>query len=68
MYITLWWNFRGHPENFIFLPFSQNIDGFRQNNSQGLENFFIFSIDQNYRLPLIMVTKYGASHTIHILK
>ena len=25
----------GHPENVSFMQFSQNIDGFRQNNSQG---------------------------------
>ena len=33
--ITLWQNFRGHPENFSYMQFSQNIDGFRQNGSQG---------------------------------
>ena len=27
--------FWGHPEMFLFLQFSQNIDGFRQNDSQG---------------------------------
>ena len=35
MYITLWQNFRGHPENVSFMQFSQNIDGFRQTDSQG---------------------------------
>ena len=25
----------GHPENVSFMQFSQNIDGFRQNDSQG---------------------------------
>ena len=25
----------GHPQNFSFMQFSQNMDGFRQNNSQG---------------------------------
>ena len=34
MNITLWYNFRGHPENFSFMQFSQNI-GSRQNDSQG---------------------------------
>ena len=38
MYITLRYNFRGHPENVSFMQFffSQKIDGFRQNNSQGI--------------------------------
>ena len=35
MYITLWQNFRGHPENISFMQFSQKIDGFKQNDSQG---------------------------------
>ena len=37
MYITLWYNFRGHPipKNVSFMQFSQEIDGFRQNDSQG---------------------------------
>ena len=35
MYITTV-NFRGHPENVSFMQFSQNIDGFRQRDSQGL--------------------------------
>ena len=35
MYITLWYNFQGHPKNVSFIQFSQNIDGFRQNDSQG---------------------------------
>ena len=35
MYITLWWNFRGHPNNVSFMQFSRNIDGFRQNDLQG---------------------------------
>ena len=30
MYITLWQNFGGHPENVSFMQFSQKIDGFRQ--------------------------------------
>ena len=27
--------FSGHPKKFSFMQFSQNIDGFRQNDSQG---------------------------------
>ena len=52
MYISLWENSRGHPDNISFMQFK--IDGFEQNDSQGfensynsyeqypLENFFIF--------------------------
>ena len=35
MYITLWENFQGHPENVSFKQFSQKIDVFRQIDSQG---------------------------------
>ena len=35
MYITLWQNFRGHPENISFMQFSQKINGFRPKDSQG---------------------------------
>ena len=35
MYITLWENFRGYPENVNFMQFSQKINGFRQKDSQG---------------------------------
>ena len=35
MYITLWDNFLGHPENVSCKQFSQKIDGFRQKDSQG---------------------------------
>ena len=35
MYISLRLNFLGHPKNVSFMQFSQNIDGFRQNDSQG---------------------------------
>ena len=31
---------RGHPENVSFMQFSQNIDGFRQNGSQGFQNSY----------------------------
>ena len=60
MYISLWENSRGHPDNISFMQFSTKIDGFEQKNSQGFENsynsyeqyplekFFIFTIYQNY--------------------
>ena len=37
MYITEIWPelYRGHPENFSFMQFSQKIDGFRQKDTQG---------------------------------
>ena len=65
MYISLWENYRGHPNNIIFMQFSTKIDGFEQKDSQGFENsynsyeqypldkFFIFTIYQNYTLALI---------------
>ena len=58
MYISLWENSRGHPDNISVMQFSTKIDGFEQNDSQGfensynsyeqypLENFFIFTIYQ----------------------
>ena len=64
MYISLWENSRGHPDNVSFMQFSTKIDGFEQNDSQGFENsynsyeqyplekFFIFTIYQNYTLAL----------------
>ena len=64
MYISLWENSRGHPDNVSFMQFSTKIDGFEQKDSQGfensynsyeqcpLENFFIFTIYQNYTLAL----------------
>ena len=64
MYISLWENSRGHPDNVSFMQFSMKIDGFEQNDSQGFENsynsygqyplekFFIFTIYQNYTLAL----------------
>ena len=65
MYISLWENSRGHPDNDSFMQFSTKIDGFEQKYSQGFENsynsheqyplekFFIFTIYQNYTLALI---------------
>ena len=50
------------------MQFSQNIDGFKQSDSQGFQNsyklykqnpaekFFIFTIYQNYTLALISLT------------
>ena len=67
MYISLWENSRGHPDNISFMQFSTKIDGFEQKDSQGFENsynsyeqyplekFFIFTIYQNYTLALINV-------------
>ena len=64
MYISLWENYRGHPDNISFMQFSTEIDGFEQKDSQGFENsynsyeqyplekFFIFTIYQNYTLAL----------------
>ena len=64
MYISLWENSRGHPDNFSFMQFSTKTDGFEQKYSQGfdnsynsyeqypLEKFFIFNIYQNYTLAL----------------
>ena len=66
MYISLWENYRGHPDNISFMQFSTKIDGFEQKDSQGFENsynsyeqyplekFLIFTIYQNYTLALIM--------------
>ena len=64
MYISLWENSRGHPDNVSFMQFSTKIDGFEQKDSQGLKNsynsyeqyplekFLIFTIYQNYTLAL----------------
>ena len=58
MYISLWENSRGHPDNISFMQFSTKIDGFEQKDSQGFENsynsyeqyplekFYIFTIYQ----------------------
>ena len=64
MYISLWENSRGHPDNVSFMQFSTKIYGFEQRGSQGFENsynsyeqnplekFFTFTIYQNYTLAL----------------
>ena len=69
MYISLWENSRGHPDNVSFMQFSTKIDGFEQKDSQGFENsynsyeqyplekFFIFTIYQNYTLALSNIEK-----------
>ena len=66
MYISLWENSRGHPDNVSFMQFSTKINGFEQKDSRGFENsynsyeqyplekFFIFTIYQNYTLALKM--------------
>ena len=71
MYISLWENSRGHPDNISFMQFSAKIDGFEQNDSQGfensyksyeqypLENFFIFTIYPNYTLALRFIHFFG---------
>ena len=65
LYISLWENSRGHPDNVSFMQFSTKIDGLEQKDSQGFENsynsyeqyplekFLIFTIYQNYTLALI---------------
>ena len=72
MYISLWENYRGHPDNISFMQFSTKIDGFEQKDSQGFENsynsyeqyplekFFNFTIYQNYTLALIENFKHPA--------
>ena len=71
MYISLWENSRGHPDNVSFMQFSTKIDGFEQKDSQGFENsynsyeqyplekFLIFTIYQNYTLALKLFSEYS---------
>ena len=40
MYISLWENSRGHPDNVSFMQFSMKIYGFEQKDSQGYENSY----------------------------
>ena len=40
MYIPLWENSRGHPDNVSFMQFSTKIDGFEQKDSQGFESSY----------------------------
>ena len=79
MYISLWENSRGHPDNDSFMQFSTKIDGFEQKYSQGFENsynsheqyplekFFIFTIYQNYTLAL-SITAHFSCHDINIFE
>ena len=79
MYISLWKNYRGHPDNISFMQFSTKIDGFEQKDSQGFENsynsyeqyalekFFIFTIYQNYTLALIVFSD-NIMHFLEIKK
>ena len=76
MYISLWDNSRGHPDNVSFMQFSTKIDGFEQKDSQGFENsynsyeqyplekFFIFTIYQNYTLALNPLNVFGLHGTL----
>ena len=76
MYISLWENSRGHPDNISFMQFSTKIDGFEQKDSQGFENsynsyeqyplekFFIFTIYQNYTLALKVLNLFTGKHTL----
>ena len=76
MYISLWENYRGHPDNISFMQFSTKIDGFEQKDSQGFENsynsyeqyplekFFIFTIYQNYTLALTIIQTITSSSCI----
>ena len=78
MYISLWENYRGHPDNISFMQFSTKIDGFEQKDSQGsensynsyeqypLENFFIFTIYQNYTLALIYNCTFTYMYILYI--
>ena len=71
MYISLWENSRGHPDNVSFMQFSTKSDGVEQKDSQGFENsynsyeqyplekFFIFTIYQNYTLALKVISHIG---------
>ena len=79
MYISLWENYRGHPDNISFMQFSTKIDGFEQKDSQGFENsynsyeqyplekFFIFTIYQNYTLALITLNHINHIHSMCFL-
>ena len=79
MYISLWENSRGHPDNVSFMQFSTKIDGFEQKDSQGFENsynsyeqyplekFFIFTIYQNYTLALTITWSFFVKKLDHKL-
>ena len=49
MYISLWENSRGHPDNALVLcNFLRTIDGFEQKDSQGFEN----SYNSGWTIPI----------------
>ena len=80
MYISLWENSGGHPDNISFMQFSTKIDGFEQKDSQGFENsynsyeqyplekFFILTIYQNYTLALNGLCKSAETFTVGFVK
>ena len=51
MYISVWENSRGHPDNVSFMQFSTKIDGFEQNDSQGFENSYFIVIQLLWTIP-----------------
>ena len=64
MYISLWENSRGHPDNVSFMQFSTKLMVSNKNIHRALrthttpyeyplEKFFIFTIYQNYTLALM---------------
>ena len=53
MYISLWENSRGHPDNISFMQFSTKIDGFEQKDSQGFENSYNYNSYEQYPLEKI---------------
>ena len=79
MYISLWENYRGHPDNISFMQFSTKIDGFERKDSQGFENsynsyeqyplekFFIFTIYQNYTLALKPQDSFGEFNNFFLI-
>ena len=60
MYISLWENYRGHPDNISFMQFSTKIYGFEQKDSQGFEN----SYNSYEQYPLII----QITHFAHVWK
>ena len=74
MYISLWENYRGHPDNISFMQFSTKIDGFEQKDSYNsyeqypLEKFLIFTIYQNYTLALTKKKKKKKKKIHHVPK
>ena len=48
MYISLWENYRGHPDSISFMQFSTKIDGFEQKDSQGFEELIQLLLNNTY--------------------